>query len=269
MRLARAEDVPSPLLALTGIGNDQEVVRAFRVVAPADVSLICLGELGHGAMVDYGWLTDERGRIVWSMLTAESVHAGGAYKNRMSRVVLRLPTGRYQLHYRTDGSHAPGDWNQEPPHAPEAYGISLLPATEEDRGRIRVLDEAHAEASMVLAQISAVGNGAFREQAFVLRRPMNVRIEALGEGSRETGMRDYAWLEDEERGRIIWEMRYDTSEPAGGAARNRRAWTTLLLPSGRYKLFYETDAQHAHDAWVDAPPDHPERYGVTLSTISP
>jgi len=269
IHVARERDVPSPLVALTGLGNDQVAVRAFRVSEPVTVSLVGLGELGYGAMADYGWLSDEHGKVIWSMLSAENTHAGGAYKNRMSRVVLRLPPGRYQLHYRTDDSHAPGRWNQDPPHAPEAYGISLFPAGERDAERIIILEETAPARTTLLAEIVRVGDGDYREQSFVVRRALEVTVEAIGEGTREDGMMDYAWIEDERSGRIIWEMRYERTEHAGGAARNRLVHTDLALPSGRYKVFFETDARHAYGAWVEPAPDHPERYGVRIHSRSP
>ena len=48
---------------------------------------------------------------------------------QFSTVTVRLPAGRYELRYETDGSHAYGDWNDDPPDDPEGWGITVLPDT--------------------------------------------------------------------------------------------------------------------------------------------
>jgi hypothetical protein len=54
--------------------------------------------------------------------------AGGALKNRVADEVISLPKGRYTLRFRTDGSHAYGHWNSEPPFDPEHYGVTVYAA---------------------------------------------------------------------------------------------------------------------------------------------
>jgi hypothetical protein len=81
-------------------------------------------------MYDYGWIENaETGETVWEMTYRKTTHAGGASKNRIFDGAIRLPAGRYELRYESDGSHAYGDWNADPPDDPEGWGITVLPET--------------------------------------------------------------------------------------------------------------------------------------------
>jgi len=81
-------------------------------------------EKERGIFVDYGWIEDERGNIVWQMNAKYSKHAGGVLKNQMIDTSLSLPKGKYILKYVTDESHSYDDWIGAPPTIP-FYGISL------------------------------------------------------------------------------------------------------------------------------------------------
>jgi len=63
---------------------------------------------------------------VWKMTYDESDPAGGARKNRVFDGVITLPAGTYVLRYTSDGSHAYGDWNDDPPDDPESWGITVF-----------------------------------------------------------------------------------------------------------------------------------------------
>jgi hypothetical protein len=54
----------------------------------------------------------------------ETVHAGGADKNRMIDTLISLPAGEYQLKYKSDDSHSYNRWNAKPPEI-AFYGIIL------------------------------------------------------------------------------------------------------------------------------------------------
>ena len=49
------------------------------------------------------------------MTWENTLHAGGAIKNRKADVRLRLPAGHYRLRFRSDDSHAFMDWNAAAP----------------------------------------------------------------------------------------------------------------------------------------------------------
>lgn len=75
-------------------------------------------------MFDNGRLEDAAGNVLWRLEFNRSTHAGGALKNRRQEDTLRLPAGKYVLHFETDESHSPGHWDDLPPEEP-FYGIRL------------------------------------------------------------------------------------------------------------------------------------------------
>lgn len=115
--------------------------------------------------------------------------------------------------------------------------------------------------------LTRVGDRESRARGFTLNRPMDVRIYALGEGvGRE--MADYGWIEDAKAGRTVWEMTYRTTEPTGGAEKNRRFNGTVTLPAGEYVLRFETDGSHAFGSWNANPPDDPDVWDITLYRVT-
>jgi hypothetical protein len=97
---------------------------------------------------------------------------------------------------------------------------------------------------------------------------MDVQVYALGEGVGRD-MVDYAWIEVQGTGRVVWEMTYRTSEHAGGARKNRVFDGTINLPAGTYVVHYESDGSHSYEDWNDDPPDDPEAWGVTVRRATP
>jgi hypothetical protein len=76
-------------------------------------------------MYDHGWIEDaDKGTPVWKMQEPQTTHAGGAGKNRKVDLVLTLPAGNYRLRYKTDDSHAFGQWNSLPPDI-NFWGIAV------------------------------------------------------------------------------------------------------------------------------------------------
>ena len=121
------EAADSSILAqLTEIRDDQHARREFTLARDSDVRIFAVGEGTGGDMDDYGWIEDARtGQRVWEMSYPATERAGGAEKNRRFEGTIRLPAGPYVLHYRTDGSHAFGDWNANPPDEPDMWGVTL------------------------------------------------------------------------------------------------------------------------------------------------
>lgn len=75
-------------------------------------------------MFDNGRLEDADGNVLWQLDFDKTVHAGGALKNRRQEDTLRLPAGKYTLHFETDECHAPGHWDDLPPTEPYS-GIKI------------------------------------------------------------------------------------------------------------------------------------------------
>lgn len=74
---------------------------------------------------------------------------------------------------------------------------------------------------------------------------------------------DWGWIEDG-KGNTVWKMTNFDSRHAGGALKNRKVDTTILLKKGTYQLKYVTDESHSWNKWDDEAPDVPF-YGIELS----
>ncbi len=115
-----------PVLAeLVRLGNHQNERRAFTLQSPAKVRVYAIGERDGDELADTAWIEDDQGRTVWSMSSGNTLHAGGAEKNRMADEVLNLPKGTYTLRVRTDGSHSYPRWNDAAPWDMEHYGATV------------------------------------------------------------------------------------------------------------------------------------------------
>jgi len=120
-----------PVLAeLVRVRDDQNVNVSFTLKAPQAVHVYAIGEGVNNRMADYAWIEDASGSKVWTMDMKDTYHAGGARKNRLADLRLTLAKGTYTLHYRTDSSHAYGDWNSDAPTDTERYGATVRSITE-------------------------------------------------------------------------------------------------------------------------------------------
>jgi hypothetical protein len=111
---------------LVRVRNDQSLTATFAIKNHQKLRVYALGEGDGDELADFGWIEDSTGKQVWSMAKENLYHAGGAYKNRLGDEVVTLPKGTYTLRYKTDGSHAYGKWNADPPRDQEHYGISVF-----------------------------------------------------------------------------------------------------------------------------------------------
>jgi hypothetical protein len=250
-------------LALTRVGNRESKVQGFTLTKPLDVRVYAIGEGRSGRMFDYGWITSaDTRRRVWEMRFADTEHAGGDTKNRLVDTTVHLNPGAYVVHYISDDSHASGDWNAAAPADSRHWGITLLAAKGAlDRSAIGPYVERDNPA--IVADLTGVRDDDHKQKRFTLGRETSLRVYALGEGTR-SGMVDYGWIEDAKTGKTVWEMTYRTTEPAGGASKNRRVDTTITLPAGEYVVKYEADGSHSFADWNADPPDDPEAWGITV-----
>ena len=92
------------------------------------------------------------------------------------------------------------------------------------------------------------------------------KLFSLGEGT-SGEMHDYAWIEDANTGRTVWEMTYRKTRRAGGARKNRIFDETVYLKAGEYLVFYRSDGSHSFEDWNASPPHDPINWGVTLSVV--
>jgi hypothetical protein len=251
------------IVNLTRLGDDEFVSKGFTLEKPSDVRVYAIGEGRDDRMYDYGWILDaDAHKKIWTMEYDETENAGGDQKNRMVNKVMHLDKGSYIVYFATDGSHSFRNWNAAPPFDPEHWGISLS-AVGEGFNAKDVSSYEERPVKSALAQIVRVGNDERRRQHFTLSKRSDIHIYALGEGQGRE-MADYAWIEDADSRRVVWEMTYRLTEYAGGARKNRVFDGTITLPRGEYVLYYETDGSHAFNDWNDDPPDDPASWGVTI-----
>jgi hypothetical protein len=263
------EHVPSnaTILALTRIGDKESKQQGFTLNKPMDVRIYAIGEGRDGRMFDYGWITNgESRRRIWEMRYEDTEHAGGDPKNRLVDTKLHLEKGSYIVHYVSDGSHSADEWNAAAPADGRHWGITVLSSTGAvDKRAIGPYVESTTNSS-VIAAITEVRDDDSIRKRFTLDRDSDVRIYALGEASSRS-MVDYGWIEDARSGRTVWEMKYRTTEPAGGASKNRKFDGTIRLPAGEYVLRYESDGSHSFGDWNADPPDDPEAWGITVFRV--
>ena len=107
------------------VKNDENESRPFQIEKDQTVVVYALGEGSNRTMFDYGYITNEKGRVIWEMNYRNTSHAGGGSKNRQVYQLIDLKKGNYTLHYVSDDSHSYNDWNVEPPEDERHWGISV------------------------------------------------------------------------------------------------------------------------------------------------
>jgi hypothetical protein len=250
---------------LTKVGDRESRSRGFTLNRPMDVRVYALGEGRPDRMVDYAWITSVATRQkVWEMRYADTEPAGGDVKNRLVDRTVRLEKGDYVVHYISDDSHSYDDWNAAAPSDGPHWGITLLTATGPvERGAVS--DYTEKADPSILAQLVRLRDDERPRKTFKLDRASQVRIYAIGEGSGRN-LSDYGWIEDT-KGKTVWEMTYRSTEPAGGAAKNRRFDGLVTLPAGEYTVRFETDGSHSFGSWNANPPDDPDMWGITVYRV--
>jgi hypothetical protein len=240
----------------------------FALARATSVEVYAIGEARQGGAFDYGWIinADTRARV-WRMDYANSEPAGGATKNRMVRETLRLPAGRYVAYFVNDDSHNPEEWNAVPALDPAFWGLTLRVAEATVRAGVRPFAYEPVPAGQTLVSLTGIGNDASPSAGFTLRRPMDVRVYAIGEGVNDE-MVDYAWIVDATHHRRVWTMRYEDTEPAGGADKNRLFDGTVHLDAGTYLVRYTSDGSHSAGDWNAAPPAEERYWGVSVFPAS-
>lgn len=245
--------------------DDDFLQSGFSLKDETRLHIYALGE-GHvssNELADYGWIINARTRErVWEMRIRNTVHAGGASKNRLADEFITLPKGDYLVYYQTDDSHAYNDWNDDKPYDADMYGITISGAGEKFSVK-NVAPYVESEAENVLVQLIRVRDDKHVRQRFTVDKSSRVRVYAVGEGVGNS-MADYAWIENVTTGDVVWEMTYRTTTHAGGAKKNRLFDRYVSLDKGEYEVHYQTDDSHAFNDWNDDPPSDRTHWGVTI-----
>ncbi len=122
------EDRPYVLAELFAQGDESDDGARFTLDEPTTVRIVSMGEGLNGRMFDYGRMRrlgegGRQGRTVWKMRYDDTVHAGGADKNRVVEGLIELESGSYELEYLSDDSHSFEEWNAAPPDRPHLWGV--------------------------------------------------------------------------------------------------------------------------------------------------
>jgi hypothetical protein len=277
-RAATTRDVDSAQRALTSAtvislrpdSPSTSLRAAFSLSRPVDLEIYAIGELRRDDAFDYGWLLNaDTRRRVWQMEYRRTEDGGGAHKNRMVHDTIHLPAGRYVAYYVLDDSHDPGEWNAMPPVDPEAWGLTLRATDPAEQSAVRSIPWEPVPAGQTIVSLTEVGDNELRREGFTLKRPMDVRVYALGEGA-DPGqeLNDYAWIVDATSRRRVWTMKYDETEDAGGATKNRLFDGTLHLAPGSYVVYYKSDDSHSFEKWNDGAPAESHYWGVSVFPAS-
>lgn len=252
--------------------------------------------IGHDRpkLFAYGWIIDASTRErVWEMSFRNT---GGGVDRRKFDDEVRLGAGSYEVYFaayayahkgwfseysmnidRPKGLHGRHDddgdgfWShfrddedtyEDFMEFAESYGISI--SAGENAANIELFEAPRLPAREVFAARNVGDRAAVRKQLTVTN-DSRVKIYALGEGVRDDGMYDYAWIVDASTRKRVWEMTARNSDRAGGARKNLRFDGTLDLPKGSYEIVYVTDDSHSNEDWNAAPPHDPFMYGITIS----
>jgi hypothetical protein len=144
------------------------------------------------------------------------------------------------------------------------WGITIDVVNRNERKYVHDYDPQSQEKS-VLIQMTGVGDDAFRKEGFTLKKPVTLRIYAVGEGNRSIlEMCDYGWIMDSRSRKRVWEMTTRNTDHAGGADKNVLYNDRITLPTGSYLVYYVTDGSHSCEGWNAQPPYDPLHWGITL-----
>ena len=218
------------------------------------------------------WILDLQSRkVVWELSEAATVQ--GSRGLREFKGSLHLPAGSYTAYYASfpDGEY----WTDESAkHASDRKWHWFGDDPVENfkltvRGKGQVLSQTEIDrvrgsnAASAIVSLRGTFHEEFEEAGFALGRPTEIQISAEGE-AREDGEFDFGWIINADTNATVWRFTWRDSQPAGGAPKNRRATTSLVLPAGRYAAFYATDDSHDPSEWNAQPPTDPEAWGLTL-----
>ncbi|MFH1143324.1 MAG: hypothetical protein V1774_02120, partial [Candidatus Eisenbacteria bacterium] len=254
---------------LAPVGDSEYREQEFYLSHAAQVCIRAYGEWDakQGRYYDFGWIEDAYTlRPVWTMETNPGHYASGEARNRMVEDKLALEPGLYRVAYVTDDGHAYGNWSSHPPFEPAAWGIRLC-GLGEGFSMQWVSESAPQKDSPALIRLAPLESGVHKRIRFRVDGPTRVKLIAMGEGD-DGDMYDYGWLVDEDSGETIWKMKYEDTQPAGGARKNRRVEHELTLQPGTYSLNATTDGSHAFGDWNDDVPRDFHLWGITLVEVA-
>jgi hypothetical protein len=253
------------LIDFSKLRDDRYFSKIMDVYEPVDLRIYALGEALNDGEYDFGWIKnlDNRQKI-WDLNYRNSVHAGGAVKNRLSDEIISLEPGKYRVTFLTDDSHSYKRWNSAPPFDPGFWGLSIWPVNPTDEKSISILEDEKIEEKNLIVNFSRVRDKEYLADGFTLNKPLKLHIYALGEGS-DGEMYDYGWIIDVKTRKRVWEMEFNQTDRAGGASKNRIFDGLIQLEPGNYQAYYVTDGSHSYRRWNASHPYDEESWGMRIS----
>lgn len=264
LRDNKPPEMPNQFVSLVRPRNLSDERAAFTISAPMDISIYAIGEYSESddVFLDGAKIINAKTRdVVWAMERWNTDWAGGMLKNRCFHDEIHLKPGEYIVHYWTDESHTFDDWSGTPPYDPYFWGITLSLTSPKFADQVKSSDIEQRKQAIV--QITKVGNDADLARDFKLKSDLKLNIYAIGEGKRGY-MYDYGWIMNADNDDIVWMMKEDSTEHAGGAIKNRVYDGIINLKKGDYVLRYKTDGSHSFGSWNAAQPSDARHYGITL-----
>ncbi len=273
------------LVEIDSIDTGELEVLGFELDEDQDVRVIAtdLEARKHFGELTTAWILETgTRRVVWTMGDAEPVRKHDGFRDYDEALFLKA--GVYEAYYATYADeyelNEDEGWWRSAGRAVRRFTERKIFGREdyEDavdelklivRGRGKALDEDDLERhhermrQEALVALAPLGDDEDEERAFVLEKPVEIEIYAVGEVSHGEGY-DYGWIVDTKRRRKVWTFDQDNSRRAGGSVKNRTVRQSLRLAPGRYAVFFVTDGSHSAEEWNALPPRDPAFWGLTL-----
>lgn len=279
----------------TGIVAIDHVARqglrreVFALDAPTEVRIRAegLADRQGTSFLSYGWILDLDARRPAWVMDATNSEWDRKTENWRADDRVTLPAGTYALYYASYGGSFPLDkelrvlglmlgrfeasvgpvvkWNE---HGDDSRWGIWVDARSPGFRPARPPSEAPGPDPGAMVRFLEMPNDALEQERIDLSRPVEFRVRFAGEYDRHVrAFADGAWITDLSTYEKIWTPTLDSTEPAGGDAKNRVFLGTVQLPSGSYALTVTTDGSHAFDDWNAPPPLDPEAWGISLSPV--
>jgi len=284
----------STLVDLDDFGPRDVKSQSFTLLSPQDLQIDATGAQSTAKTGWSAWMGEKNGKpvppwsgnawildlasrnVVWELRDATTT--AGSRGLREFKGSVRLPAGSYTAYYASfpEGEYWTDDnakhktdrkWHWFGDDPVESFKLLI-------RGKGQILSPADVDrlrtsnAASTIVSLRGTFHEQFEETGFALAKQTELQISSEGE-AREDGEFDFGWIINAETRAPVWRFTWRDSTPAGGAPKNRRIKTSVVLPAGRYAAFYATDDSHDPSEWNAQPPADPEAWGLTLAVQDP
>ncbi len=269
-RIIAGPPKPKGLIVMTNLKLRQLETAAFQVDAPTAVRVDATGSTderdGASGLATSVWILNTRDRtVVWDMEQRPLVEGRGTLRHVKADTFI-LDPGRYEAYFASYGQLVHRS-DRTLGRDQKAWRFVLRTV-----GRNASAHKIHHKHTVVDPAVvwdaTKLGNSERREYLFEVTQSVTVTVSATGE-VRPNERMDHSWIARAVNGQRVWSLTAERSEPAGGAASNRRSTAVLELSPGIYRAAAETDRSHAYGAWRGNPPHDPDAWGMKISAADP